>query len=73
MIDLARNEQPLRPDPRRLVARPFLPGTSSFGGDIRRLELIVERIVDLPPETQSDLLADAIQRAKGRYRDIHAT
>ena len=30
MIDLERNEQTLRPDPRRLVARPFLPGTAAL-------------------------------------------
>ncbi|MGH8947213.1 MAG: hypothetical protein ACRDXF_00015, partial [Acidimicrobiia bacterium] len=72
MIDLERSEQTLRPDPRRLVARPFLPGTAAFGGDTRRLELIVDRILDLPPEIQDQLLTDALARSAGRHRDIRS-
>ncbi|MGH3667017.1 MAG: glycosidase, partial [Acidimicrobiia bacterium] len=73
MIDLERSEQTLRPDPRRLVARPFLPGAAAFGGDSRRLELIVDRILDLAPEVQSRLLADTLNRSAGRHRDIRST
>ena len=73
MIDLRRTEQALSPDPQRLVARPFLPGTAAFGGDTRRLELIVERILDLPPEIQGRRLADALDRSTGRHRDIRST
>ena len=73
MIDLERSEQTLRPDPRRLVARPFLPGSAAFGGDSRRLELIVDRILDLAPEVQSRLLADTLNRSAGRHRDIRST
>ena len=73
MIDLERSEQTLRPDPKRLVARPFLPGSAAFGGDIRRLELIVDRILDLPPESQGRLLAEASHRSAGRHRDIRST
>ena len=70
MIDLERSEQTLRPDPKRLVARPFLPGSAAFGGDSRRLELIVDRILELPPENQGQLLAGAAHRSAGRHRDI---
>jgi hypothetical protein len=73
MIDLERSEQALRPDPRRLVARPFLPGSAAFGGDSRRLELIVDRILDLPPEIQGQLLAETLHRSAGRHRDIRST
>src|SRR5688572_178222 len=73
MIDLERSEETLRPDPRRLVARPFLPGSATFGGDSRRLELIVDRILDLSPETQGRLLAETLHRSAGRHRDIRST
>src|SRR5688572_26670969 len=73
MIDLERSEQTLRPDPRRLVARPFLPGAAAFGGDSRRLELIVDRVLDLAPEVHSRLLADTLNRCAGRHRDIRST
>jgi predicted GH43/DUF377 family glycosyl hydrolase len=72
MIDLDRSEQTLRPDPRRLVARPFLPGAAAFGGDSRRLELIVDRVLDLAPEVQSRLLSDTLNRSVGRHRDVRS-
>ncbi len=73
MIHMERSDQLLQPDPRRLVARPFLPGSPGFGGDAARLALIVERVLDLPAEEQDRLLADAIQRSASRYRDIRPT
>jgi len=73
MIDLERSEQTLRPDPRRLVARPFLPGAAVFGGDSRRLELIVDRILDLSPDIQVGLLAETLHRSADRHRDIRST
>lgn len=73
MIDLKRREEPLRPDSRRVVARPFLPGMASFGGDNRRLELIIDRILDLPSAEQEQLLSEATQRSAGRHRDIQST
>ena len=57
----------------RLVARPFLPGSAAFGGDTRRLELIVDRILDLSPEIQSELLAETLHRSIGRHRNIRST
>lgn len=72
MVELTRTEHSLQPDASRLVPRPFLPGTASFGGPSPRLDLIVERILDLAPETQQTLLADARARAGGRYLDIES-
>lgn len=70
MDELKRSDLSLKPDPGRLVARPFLPGTANFGGDTKRLELIVERILDLPLESRQLLLSQARERASGRFRDI---
>jgi len=72
MIDLERSEQTLRPDPRRLVAQPFLPGAAAFGGDSRRLDLIVDRVLDLAHEVQSGLLAETLNRSADRHRDIRS-
>ena len=44
MIELDRSEHRIEPDAGRLVSRPFVPGALNFGGDNRRLELIVERM-----------------------------
>jgi predicted GH43/DUF377 family glycosyl hydrolase len=70
MLELKRSDQRIEPDPGRLVSRPFVPGAVNFGGDDRRLELIVDRVLALAPEAQERLLADARERANGRFRDI---
>jgi predicted GH43/DUF377 family glycosyl hydrolase len=72
MLELKRSEDRITPDAGRLVSRPFLPGALNFGGDVRRLELIVERILALAPETHERLLEDALGRATGRFRDIES-
>jgi predicted GH43/DUF377 family glycosyl hydrolase len=72
MLELKRSEHRIEPDAGRLVARPFLPGAVNFGGDDRRLALIVERVLALAPEAQKRLLAEARQRATGRFRDIES-
>jgi predicted GH43/DUF377 family glycosyl hydrolase len=70
MLELIRSEHRITPDPGRLVSRPFLPGAVNFGGDDRRLELIIERILALAPEAQERLLMDARDRSAGRFRDV---
>jgi predicted GH43/DUF377 family glycosyl hydrolase len=72
MLDLKRSEHRITPDAGRLVSRPFLPGAFNFGGDIHRLELIVERVLALAPETQDRLLEEALTRSAGRFRDIES-
>ena len=72
MVELTRSEHLLQPDASRLVPRPFLPGTASFGGPSERLDLIVGRILDMASEVQQSLLADARERAAGRYNDIES-
>ncbi|MGH8950424.1 MAG: glycoside hydrolase family 130 protein [Acidimicrobiia bacterium] len=72
MVELTRTVHSLQPDASRLVPRPLLPGTASFGGPSDRLDLIVGRILDLPPEMQGRLLGDARARAVGRYVDIES-
>jgi predicted GH43/DUF377 family glycosyl hydrolase len=72
MLDLKRSEHWIEPDPARLVSRPFLPGTVNFGGDYRRLALVIERVLALAPDSQQHLLDDARARARGRFRDIES-
>jgi predicted GH43/DUF377 family glycosyl hydrolase len=71
-MDLKRSEHRITPDAGRLVSRPFLPGAFNFGGDVHRLELIVDRILALAPEAQDRLLEEALARAAGRFRDIES-
>lgn len=72
MYDLTRSELRITPDATRLVSRPFVPGAVNFGGDDRRLGLIVERVLALAPEAQHRLLEEARGRATGRFRDIES-
>jgi predicted GH43/DUF377 family glycosyl hydrolase len=72
MLDLNRSERRITPDAGRLVSRPFLPGAFNFGGDVRRLELIIDRILALAPEAQDRLLEEALARSAGRFRDIES-
>jgi predicted GH43/DUF377 family glycosyl hydrolase len=72
MLDLKRSEHRITPDAGRLVSRPFLPGAFNFGGDLHRLERIVERILALAPEAQGRLLDEALARSAGRFRDIES-
>lgn len=69
-MELNRSTHRIEPDASRLVSRPFVPGAVNFGGDDRRLELIVDRILALAPTIQDRLLADARSRAEGLFRDI---
>ncbi len=73
MVELTRTRHRILPDASRLVARPFLPGGLNFGGESDRLELIVDRVIDLAPDEQGQLLAEARARARADFSDIEET
>lgn len=49
-VKVTRTEHHIRPDPSRLVLRPFIPGTANFGGDPTRLDQIVGRALEVSTE-----------------------
>lgn len=73
MIELTRTRHRILPDASRLVARPFLPGGLNFGGESDRLELIVDRVINLPANERRNLLAEARERAIPGLGDIEET
>jgi predicted GH43/DUF377 family glycosyl hydrolase len=66
----------LRPDPARVVVRPFKPATEprDFNlTDKTRANNIVDRVLALAPETAASHLADVLENFQGRHRNLLAT
>ncbi len=66
----------LRPDPGRVLVRPFKPATEprDFNAtDKTRANHIVERVLALDEETASLILADVLTNFDGRHRRLLAT
>lgn len=62
----------LVPDPKRVVARPFLPGASVFVGGDTRLGLIVDRVLGLPEAEAGSLLEGVREGFVGRHHDLES-
>jgi predicted GH43/DUF377 family glycosyl hydrolase len=73
---LNRQALHLRPDPARVVVRPFKPTTEPRDlnpTDKTRANHIVERVLALDPEAATSQLADVLENFQGRHRDLLAT
>lgn len=72
---LSRQKLYLRPDPARVVVRPFKPATEPRdlnATDKSRANHIVDRVLALDPETTASLLADVLENFQGRHRNLLA-
>jgi predicted GH43/DUF377 family glycosyl hydrolase len=66
----------LRPDPARVIVRPFKPATEPRDlnpTDKTRANHIVDRVLALDPETAASQLADVLENFQGRHRNLLAT
>ena len=66
----------LRPDPARVVVRPFKPATEPRDlnpTDKTRANHIVDRVLALDPEAAASQLADVLENFQGRHRNLLAT
>jgi predicted GH43/DUF377 family glycosyl hydrolase len=66
----------LRPDPARVVVRPFKPTTEPRDlnpTDKTRANHIVDRVLALDAETAASQLADVLENFQGRHRNLLAT
>lgn len=66
----------LRPDPARVVVRPFKPATEPRDLnpiDKTRANHIVHRVLALDPETTASQLADVLENFEGRHRNLLET
>lgn len=62
----------LRPDPRRVVARLFIPGHEHFADGQSRATPVLERILALDQEVVATTLAAIMDRFAARYDDLGA-
>jgi predicted GH43/DUF377 family glycosyl hydrolase len=63
----------LRPDPARVIVRPFKPATEprDFNpADKTRANHIVDRVLALDPKTAANQLADVLENFQGRHRNL---
>src|SRR6476620_2444335 len=63
----------LRPDPARVIVRPFKPTTEPRDlnpTDKTRANHIVERVLALDPAVTASLLADVLENFQGRHRNL---
>jgi hypothetical protein len=70
---LNRQALHLRPDPARVIMRPFKPATEPRDlnpTDKMRANHIVERVLALDQEAVADQLADVLDNFKGRHRNL---
>jgi predicted GH43/DUF377 family glycosyl hydrolase len=66
----------LRPDPARVVVRPFRPATEPRDLnpiDKTRANHIVDRVLALDPEMAANQLADVLENFEGRHRNLLET
>ena len=66
----------LRPDPARVIVRPFKPATEPRDlnpTDKTRANHIVERVLNLDPEAAASQLADVLDNFNGRHRNLLET
>ncbi|MFV3074877.1 glycoside hydrolase family 130 protein [Niveispirillum fermenti] len=70
---LTRQPLQLRPDPSRVVVRPFKPATEPRdlnSKDKSRANRITERVLSLDPDTTVSQLADVLENFRGRHRQL---
>jgi predicted GH43/DUF377 family glycosyl hydrolase len=66
----------LRPDPARVIVRPFKPTTEPRDlnpTDKTRANHIVERVLNLDPQVAAGQLADVLENFQGRHRNLLKT
>ncbi|MFP3881598.1 MAG: glycoside hydrolase family 130 protein [Actinomycetota bacterium] len=70
MVAAIRTDVRISPDPSRVIARPFLPGSPAFGDGESRLHLIVERVLALTAEQVQRRLAATRPRFERRHENL---
>ena len=73
---LHRQALHLRPDPARVIVRPFKPATEPRDlnpTDKTRANHIVARVLSLDPKVAASLLADVLENFQGRHRNLLET
>ena len=69
-ITVRRTGQRLLPDARRVIAKPYLPGEEIGPGGDSRAGLLMQRVLAIPEEQVSALLAAILVNFSGRHRNF---
>jgi predicted GH43/DUF377 family glycosyl hydrolase len=72
MVGVRRSDLTIRPDPERVLARPFLPGEAAFAGGLSRVELIARRVLALEDVDAEKLLAETRAAFVNRHSNLDA-
>ncbi len=70
MVTVTRGDIEFSPDPRRVVAKPFISGEPTFAGNGTRIEQIAHRVLALSTAEISKLLGRTSASFAGRHRDL---
>lgn len=72
-VQMTRHESVrLDPDPRRVIAKPFVPRDEVYPDDSSRLQILLDRILSLPDREVAELLAGVRSSFGDRHRDLDA-
>ncbi len=69
---ITRTPHLLRPDPSRVIAKPYLPGEEIFTDTAARAGLLMQRILALPEDEIVRVLAETLDRFAGRHGKFEA-
>jgi predicted GH43/DUF377 family glycosyl hydrolase len=67
-----RGTEVLRPDPRRIISRPFVPGEWASVRGASRTDVIIQRILAMTDEQVAQMLAATVRRFADRHEDLPA-
>jgi predicted GH43/DUF377 family glycosyl hydrolase len=72
-IDVRRTRHRLRPDPRRVLAKLFIPGQEGLIEGESRAGSVVDRVLELDDEEATATLAEVVAAFADRHADLLAT
>ncbi|HXU81633.1 MAG TPA: glycosidase-like protein, partial [Polyangia bacterium] len=72
-VTVVRSGQRLLPDPRRVIAKPYLPGEDGATGGDSRTGLLLQRVLAIPEAEVPGLLAGITADFSGRHRAFEET
>ena len=72
-VDVRRSGHRLRPDPRRVLAKLFVPGQEGAIDGESRAGSVVDRVLELDDDEAAATLAEVVASFAGRHADLDAT
>jgi len=70
-LAVTRTTHRFLPDPRRVIAKPYLPGEEIYSPDGKsRVKIVLERILSIPEAEVAGLLGDVLGNFAHRHRDF---